>query len=291
MFNAIRYDVDSGIATIRLHRPERLNAFTPEMARELIEAFDLADADDAVRVVIVTGEGRAFCAGADLAAGSGTFKRDAVPLRPDGGIDYSSEAVRDAGGRVSLRIFNCLKPVIAAINGPAVGFGVTMTLAMDVRLASEAARFGFVFARRGLVPEAASSYFLPRVVGISQALEWCCTGRVFPATEALAGGLVKAVYKAEELLPAAYALAREIADNAAPVSVALVRQMLWRGLAFDHPMQAHRLDSRGVFARGRTNDVAEGVSSFLEKRPAVFRDRVSADMPDFFPWWDEPQYE
>jgi enoyl-CoA hydratase/carnithine racemase len=172
-----------------------------------------------------------------------------------------------------------------------VGFGVTMTLAMDVRLASEAARFGFVFARRGIVPEAASSYFLPRIVGISQALEWCCTGRVFPATEALAGGLVKAVYKAEELLPAAYALAREIADNAAPVSVALVRQMLWRGLEFDHPMQAHRLDSRGVIARGRTNDAAEGVSSFLEKRPAVFTDRVSADMPDFFPWWDEPRYK
>jgi enoyl-CoA hydratase/carnithine racemase len=291
MFNTIRYDVDSGIATIRLHRPERLNAFTPEMARELIEAFDFADADDAVRVVIVTGEGRAFCAGADLAAGSGTFTHESVPLLPDGGIDYSSEAVRDSGGRVSLRIFNCLKPVIAAINGPAVGFGVTMTLAMDVRLASEAARFGFVFARRGIVPEAASSYFLPRVVGISQALEWCCTGRVFPATEALAGGLVKAVYKAEELLPAAYALAREIADNAAPVSVALVRQMLWRGLAFDHPMQAHRLDSRGVFARGRANDAAEGVSSFLKKRPAVFTDSVSADMPDFFPWWDEPRYE
>jgi enoyl-CoA hydratase/carnithine racemase len=212
-------------------------------------------------------------------------------LRPDGGLDYSSEAARDTGGRVSLRIFNCLKTVIAAINGPAVGFGVTMTLAMDVRLASEAARFGFVFARRGIVPEAASSYFLPRVVGISQALEWCCTGRVFPATEALAGGLVKAVYKAEELLPAAYALAREIADNAAPVSVALVRQMLWRGLDFDHPMQAHRLDSRGVIARGRANDAAEGVSSFLEKRPAVFTDRVSADMPDFFPWWDEPRYE
>jgi enoyl-CoA hydratase/carnithine racemase len=291
MFNTIRYDVDSGIATIRLHRPERLNAFTPEMARELIEAFDFADADDAVRVVIVTGEGRAFCAGADLAAGSGTFTHESVPLLPDGGIDYSSEAVRDSGGRVSLRIFNCLKPVIAAINGPAVGFGVTMTLAMDVRLASEAARFGFVFARRGIVPEAASSYFLPRVVGISQALEWCCTGRVFPATEALAGGLVKAVYKAEELLPAAYALAREIVDNAAPVSVALVRQMLWRGLAFDHPMQAHRLDSRGVFARGRANDAAEGVSSFLKKRPAVFTDSVSADMPDFFPWWDEPRYE
>jgi enoyl-CoA hydratase/carnithine racemase len=291
MFNAIRYDVDLGIATIRLHRPERLNAFTVEMAHELMEAFDLADADDAVRAVIVTGEGRAFCAGADLAAGSGTFKHESLPLRPDGGIDYSSEAARDSGGRVTLRIFDCLKPVIAAINGPAVGFGVTMTLAMDVRLASEAARFGFVFARRGIVPEAASSYFLPRVVGISQALEWCCTGRVFPATEALAGGLVKAVYKAEELLPAAYALAREIVDNAAPVSVALVRQMLWRGLEFDHPMQAHRLDSRGVIARGRANDAAEGVSSFLEKRPAVFTDSVSADMPDFFPWWDEPPYE
>jgi enoyl-CoA hydratase/carnithine racemase len=287
MFNTLRYAVENGVATITLHRPEKLNAFTPEMARELVQAFDLTDADDGVRAVVVTGEGRAFCAGLDLSAGAGTFDMSDGSAKPD----YSNEALRDTGGLVTLRIFNSLKPVIAAINGAAVGIGVTMTLAMDIRLASETTRFGFVFGKRGIVPEAASSFFLPRVVGISQAIEWCCTGRVVDASEALQARLIKAVHKPEALLPAAYALAREIADNVAPVSAALTRQMMWRGLTMSHPMEAHRIDSRAIVSRGRSADAAEGVNSFLEKRPAQFPDKVSQGMPDFFPWWEEPKYE
>jgi enoyl-CoA hydratase/carnithine racemase len=285
MFNTIRYSVENGVATITLHRPEKLNAFTPEMSVELVRAFDRVDADDAVRAVVMTGEGRAFCAGLDLSAGAGSFKmgEGAEP-------NYSDESVRDTGGLVTLRIYNSLKPVIAAINGAAIGVGVTMTLAADIRLASEAARFGFVFGKRGIVPEAASSFFLPRIVGISQAIEWCCTGRVVAASEALEGKLVKALYKPEALLPAAYALAREIADNVAPVSAALTRQMMWRGLTMSHPMEAHRIDSRAIASRGRSADAAEGVSSFLEKRAAQFPDKVSESMPDFFPWWEEPKY-
>jgi enoyl-CoA hydratase/carnithine racemase len=292
-YQTIRYAVADAIATITLHRPEKLNAFTREMMGELIDAFDRVDADDAVRAVIVTGEGRAFCAGADLSGSGSIFDsaaRDPDLVRPDGSLDYSRESARDGGGRLTLRIFECLKPVIAAINGPAVGIGATMTLAMDVRLASEAARIGFVFSRRGIVPEAASSWFLPRIVGVSQALEWCFSGRVFPAQEALAGGLVKAVLPPDDLLPAARALAREIADNTSSVSVALIRQMMWRGLGQSHPMEAHRVESRGIFSRGRSADVAEGVAAFLEKRPAIFPDRVSTDMPDYFPWWEEPTY-
>ena len=283
-FSTLEYEIKDHILTIRLNRPDRMNAFTTPMANELVALFDLADADDAVRVIIVTGNGRAFCAGADLGAGAGTFDYDS------NGHAADEAAPRDTGGLVSLRIFNSKKPVIGAINGAAVGIGVTMTLPMDIRLASEKARFGFVFARRGIVPEAASSWFLPRVVGISQAMEWCLRGHVFDASEALAGGLVKAVYPEDELLPAAYALAREIADNAAPVSVALTRQMLWRMLSADHPMDAHKLDSRGVYFRGKQADAKEGVSSFLEKRPALFSDRPSADMPEFYPWWEEPDY-
>ncbi len=301
-FETIRLSVADGIATIELHRPERLNAFTGRMMQELIAAFDATDADDAVRAVIVTGAGRAFCAGADLSEGASTFDyaarsdRPAAeagaggPVRPDGSVDYAHEAVRDGGGRVALRIFESLKPVIAAVNGPAVGVGATMQLPMDVRIASEEARFGFVFTRRGIVPEAASSWFLPRIVGIGTALEWCLTGRVFSAQEALAGGLVSRVVAPEALLPAAHALAREIADHAAPVSVALTRQMLWRMLGADHPMEAHRIDSRAIWARGRSADAREGVTSFLEKRPARFPDRVSTDMPDFWPWWSERAY-
>jgi enoyl-CoA hydratase/carnithine racemase len=191
---------------------------------------------------------------------------------------------------VALRIYASTKPVIAAVNGAALGVGVTMTLPMDVRLASTHARFGFVFARRGIVPEACSSWFLPRVVGISRAAEWCCTGRVFGADEALAGGLVRGVHPPDELLPAAYALAREIADTTAPVSVAVTRQLLWRMLGADHPMQAHRIDSRGLFHLGRSPDVVEGVSAFLEKRPAVFPGRVSTDLPPFYPWWEDPPF-
>lgn len=274
-YGELRYEARSGVLTITLNRPDRLNAFTVRMSEELLDAFDRADADDEVRAVVLTGAGRGFCAGADLGAGGRTFA-------------YSeSIAHRDHGGKVSLRIFESLKPVIVAVNGPAIGVGVTMTLPADVRLASTAARFGFVFARRGIVPEAASSWFLPRLVGISRALEWATTGRIFDAQEAQEGGLVRSVHEPEDLLPAAYALAREIADNTAPVSVALARQMMWRMLGADHPMTAHEVDSRAIQARGVSDDAREGVTAFLEKRPASFPDRVSADMPDFFPWWPD----
>jgi enoyl-CoA hydratase/carnithine racemase len=286
-YEQIAYEVEDGILTLTLDRPEALNAFTPRMQAELIDACDRIDADDAVRAVVVTGRGRGFCAGADLSAGGSTFDYEAhgTPSRDDRGLPP-----RDGGGQVTLRLFDLTKPVIAAVNGPAVGVGVTMTLPMDVRLASETARFGFVFARRGLVPEAASSWFLPRVVGISRALEWVCTGRVFPAAEALAGGLVRSVHPPDELLPAARALAREMSEGTSPVSVALSRQMLWRMLGADHPMEAHRIDSRGIAARGASPDAREGVLSFLEKRPASFPLRVSDGMPDFYPWWDEPEF-
>ena len=297
-YTQIAYDVAGGIATITLNRPEKLNAFTATMMHELIDAFDRVDADDAVRAVIVTGAGRAFCAGADLSAGAATFDYDkrpdnprgGSPIRADGSVDYSHDAVRDGGGRVTLRIFECLKPVVGAINGPAVGIGITMTLAMDIRIMADTARAGFVFARRGIVPEAASSWFLPRIVGIAQALEWCFTGRVFDAAEALSGRLVSRVVPADALLAEATALAREIADNTAPVSVALTRQMLWRLSAADSPMDAHKIDSRAIYSRGRNADAREGVTSFLEKRTPAYPDKVSGDMPDFFPWWDERPY-
>ena len=262
------------------------------MMSELIDAFDRVDADDDVRVVVVTGDGKAFCAGADISEGVDGFKVGVgSELRmPDGGIDYSSDAMRDGGGRMTLRIFELKKPVIGAVNGPAIGIGATMLLPMDIRLASETARFGFVFARRGIVPEGASSYFLPRIVGIGQALEWCCTGRIFDAKEALHGGLVSRLHRAEDLLASAHALAREIADNTAPVSIALTRQMLWRGLGMGHPMEAHRVESRGVFSRSNSDDAAEGVAAFFEKRPAHFPDQVTRDMPDYFPWWEEETY-
>jgi len=292
-------ELSERVLTVTLNRPEALNTFNAAMMNELIAAFDRADADDEVRAVIVTGAGRAFCAGADLSQGGKTFDyaarsdRQAVQgaVRADGSIDWSHDAVRDGGGRVTLRIFNCLKPVIAAVNGPAVGIGATMLLPMDIRLASEGARFGFVFARRGIVPEACSSWFLPRLVGISRALEWTMSGRVFAASEALEGGLVRQVLAPDALLPAARAIAREIAENTAPVSVALTRQMMWRMLGADHPMRAHRVDSRAIFSRGRSADVREGVTAFLEKRPAQFTDRVTEAMPEWFPWWQDPGYE
>jgi len=299
-FEQIIYSVADGIATITLNRPEKLNAFTGRMMHEMVEAFDRADADDAVKAIIVTGAGRAFCAGADLSEGAKTFDYEArdggasaksSPTRADGSTDYSHEAVRDSGGLLTLRIFESRKPVIGAINGPAVGIGVTMQLAMDVRIASDAAKFGFVFARRGIVPEAASSWFLPRIVGIAQALEWCMSGRVFGAAEALAGRLVSRVVAPDQLLAEATALAREIADNNAPVSVAMTRQMLWRMLGADHPIEAHKIDSRAIWARGRQADAREGVVSFLEKRPANYPDKVSENMPDFFPWWEDRPYK
>ncbi len=295
-FTQIALDIDGPIATITLDREAKLNAFTGTMMTELIAAFDITDADDAVRAVIVTGRGRAFCAGADLSAGAATFDYEKQggprtgPVQADGSIDYSDEAVRDGGGRVTTRIFASLKPVIAAVNGPAVGIGVTMQLAMDVRMASESARFGFVFARRGIVPEAGSSWFLSKLVGLPKALEWCMTGRVFGADEALAGGLVRSVHAPDDLLPAARALALEIAENTAPVSVALTRQMLWRMAGAASPWDAHRLDSRAIYARGRAGDAKEGVVSFLEKRAPVYPDKVSTDMPDFYPWWEAESY-
>jgi len=282
-FEEILYEVEDHVLTITLNRPDRLNAFTATMGQELIAAFDAADADDDVRAIIVTGAGRGFCAGADLERGGSTFdwsERHAA----------GEEVPRDGGGRMSLRIFDCVKPVIAAINGPAVGVGITMTLPMDVRIAAEGAKIGFVFARRGIVPEACSSWFLPRIVGISQAMEWVATGRVFDSSEALRGGLVRSVHPADEVVGAARELAREIADNAAPVSVALARRMMWTMLGAPHPMDAHRADSRAMFARGRSADAREGVTSFLEKRPAQFTDTVSADLPDILPWLEEPEF-
>ena len=271
----IRYDVANNVATITLHRPDALNAFTPVMKQELLDALEATDTDDDVRAVIVTGAGRAFCAGADLSAGGDTFD-----YKRRGGT--ATEAPRDGGGQVSLRIYEMRKPVIAAINGSAVGVGITMTLPMDIRIVADNAKIGFVFARRGVVPEAASSWFLPRIVGPSLAAEWLLTGRVFDADEALAGGLVRSVHPADQVVAVAAALAREIADNAAPVSVALARQLMWRGLAFDSPYDSHVADSRAMHLTGQAADVREGINAFLEKRGADFPGRVSSDLPDVF---------
>jgi enoyl-CoA hydratase/carnithine racemase len=283
-YKEILFDITDNIATITLHRPDKLNAFTNTMMREVISAFDTTDADDSVRAVIVTGSGRGFCAGADLSGGGDTFS--------GGGSDVATKqgVARDGGGLVSLRIFESLKPVIGAINGAAVGVGATMTLPMDIRLSSDTAKFGFVFAKRGIVPEACSSYFLPRIVGISRATEWVFTGRVFGSQEAKDAGLIRSVHAPEELIPAARALATEIVANTSPVSVAVSRQMLWRMLGASHPMEAHRVDSRGIKERGKSGDSREGVMSFLEKRAAVFPDKVSDGLPDIFPNWEEPQF-
>lgn len=280
----VRTDLTGGVMTLTLDRPEKLNAFTIEMMQELIDAFDVADADDAVRAVVVTGAGRAFCAGADISGGTKGFVDVEKRKVGDG-------TVRDGGGLLTLRIFDSLKPVIAAVNGAAVGVGATMQLPMDMRLASEDAKFGFVFSRRGIVPEACSSWFLPRVVGISKAMEWSTTGRIFDAQEALSAGLVRSVHKPADLLGAAQELAEEIGAKNAPVSVALTRQMMWRMLGADHPMQAHRVDSLAIELRSASADAAEGVRSFTEKRPAVFPDKVSTDLPDIFPDWSAPKWQ
>jgi enoyl-CoA hydratase/carnithine racemase len=290
-FETCILDIDNGVAVLTMNRPDRMNAFTGQMMLDMIAAFDQTDADDAVRAVIVTGAGRAFCAGADLGAGAKTFDYEARDDRPERGAKDDLEYLRDGGGRLTLRIYESLKPVIAAVNGAAVGIGVTMQLPMDIRIASHDAKFGFVFARRGIVPEACSSWFLPRLVGPSAALEWCFSGRVFPASEAKERGLVRSLHAPEDLLPAAHAIAREIADNTAAVSVALTRQMIWRMLGADHPMEAHKVDSRAIFARGKQADAKEGVMSFLEKRTPTYPDKVSKDMPDFYPWWKERPFE
>jgi enoyl-CoA hydratase/carnithine racemase len=286
----VRYEVADGIATVTLNRPEKLNAYTGQMRAELDAVLDETDADDAVRAVIVTGAGRAFCAGADLSTGGKTFDY-AARAEAAREAHKVGDVYRDGGGMTTLRLYRSLKPVIGAINGAAVGIGVTMQLAMDMRLASTEARFGFVFARRGITPEAASSWFLPRLVGMQTALEWTMTGRIFGADEALTRGLVRSVHAPDALLPAARALAREIADNTAPVSVALTRQLMWRMSATPHPMYAHRIDSRSIQSRGQSADAREGVGAFLEKRAPAYPNTVSADMPPFFPWWDEPAFE
>ena len=279
-YDYILFDIEDRVLTITLNRPEKLNAFTVGMGGEIIDALKRGDEDDDVRAIIITGAGRAFCAGADLESGADSF----VGRSSD---ESAAREVRpDAGGQLSLVIYDLKKPVIAAINGPAVGIGVTMTLPMDIRLASEKAKFGFVFARRGIVPEACSSWFLPRLVGIAQAQQWVLSGRVFRPEDALAGGLVQRVLPAEELIPAARALAAEIAENTSAVSVALVRQMLWKGLAQAHPRESHEIESLGIHHMGRSADCREGVMSFLEKRPAKFSMRPSTDMPPYYPWWE-----
>ena len=287
-YQHIRYDVADGILTITLNRPDQLNAFTGLMAQELLSAFDRSDADDAVKCVIVTGAGRAFCAGADLARGAGTWsKHEEQMKKAEEGSPYKG----DGGGRVTRRIFDSHKPVIAAINGPAVGVGVTITLAMDVRMGVPGSKMGFVFAARGIVPEACSAWFLPRIVGISTALEWCYSGRDFRSEEGLERGLLRSLHPPEQLLPAATALAREFADNTSAVSKTFVRHMLWRMLGAEHPIRAHEIDTAAIAHTGKSNDAREGISAFLEKRPAKFRDRVSQDMGDIFPWWEQPEFE
>ena len=291
-FKTILYKKENQILTITLNRPERLNAFTGQMMDDLITAFDKAGKDDDIRVVVVTGAGRGFCAGADLGAGADTFNRDVRDNKNQRPIKGKNlEWLRDGGGRTTLAIYECPKPIIAAINGPAVGVGVTMTLPMDIRLASDKARFGLVFARRGLVPEAASSWFLPRIVGISKALEWTYSGKVFSPEEALSGGLIRSVHSSEELLEEAYKISNEIIENTSAVSVALTRQMLWKMLGADHPMEAHKVDSRAIYALGKGEDAKEGVNSFLEKRTPEFPNKVSEDMPEFFPWWKDRKFE
>lgn len=287
-YTQIIVDKNDGVATITLNRPEKMNAYTRTMGAEIMAAMDDIDADDAVRAVIFTGSGdRAFCAGADLTPEGGGH----VFSDPSEVADLSDSKVRDGGGLLTLRLFESKKPLISACNGVAVGIGATMQLAMDIRLASESARFGFVFARRGIVPEAASSWFLPRIVGISQALEWCYSGRVFGAVEAKEGGLVRSVHPAGDLMPAARALALEIAQNTSAVSVAMTRAMMWRLMSADHPMEAHKIDSRAIYRLSRGKDAKEGIASFLDKRAPDYPGKVSQDMPDFYPWWSERRYE
>jgi enoyl-CoA hydratase/carnithine racemase len=297
-YENILFEVSNGIATVTLNRPDKFNAMSVEMMQELVDVFDKTDRDDSVRVVVITGAGKGFCGGADLSKGAEVFDKDKKsaetasdkPRRADGSFDYSAEAARDGGGKLALRIYASLKPVIGAINGAGVGIGASMLLPMDIRIASEKARLGFVYARRGIVFECCSSWFLPRIVGIAKTLELSFSGRILNAEELKEVGLVSQVVAPADLLPAAYSVAREIAENTAPVSVALMRQMAWRSLGMSHPMDAHRIESRGITTRGMSSDAKEGVSSFLEKRLPEFPCTVSSDMPDFFPWWEDPEY-
>ncbi len=287
-YTQILLDKADGIATITLHRPDKMNAFTRVMMGEMISAMDDVDADDSVRAVIITGHGdRAFCAGADLTPEGGGH----VFSDPNEVDDLTDERVRDGGGMLTLRLFNSTKPLIGACNGVAVGVGVTMQLPFDIRLCSDNARFGFVFARRGITPEACSTWFLPRLVGMQKSLEWCMTGRIFDAQEALDAGLVRSVHPQGELLDAAREIAREIADNTSAISVSMTRAMLWRLSPTEHPMMAHRIDSRAIYRLSRGRDAKEGIASFLEKRPPNYPGKVSQDMPDFYPWWEEPGFE
>jgi enoyl-CoA hydratase/carnithine racemase len=283
-FETIRYEIDGRILTITLNRPDRMNAFNGRMCEELMRAFDRADADDDVKVVIVTGAGRAFCAGSDLERGGDTWAKHSDHLA---GQAESERYVGDGGGRVTRRIYDFNKPVIAAINGAAVGVGITMTLAMDIRLCVPNTKLGFVFAARGILPEACSAWFLPRLVGISTALEWCYSARVFKSEEGQQAGLIRSLHAPDELLPAARALAQEFIDNASAVSIAMVRQMMWRMLGAPHPIDAHEVDTAGIAVLGRSNDAKEGIAAFLEKRKAGFTDRVTKDMPPFYPWWQD----
>jgi enoyl-CoA hydratase/carnithine racemase len=282
-FEQISYQVDERILTITLNRPDRMNACTARMYEELITAFDRADADDAVKAIIVTGSGRAFCAGADLERGAETWgaKSELTDM------SKQERYIGNGGGRIVRRIFDCHKPVIAAINGAAVGVGITMTLPMDIRLAVKGAKIGFVFASRGIVPEACSSWFLPRIVGISKALEWCYSAKIFRAEEAEKAGLFRSLHEPEELLPTARALAKEFVDNSSSVSMTLTRHMMWRMLGASHPLDAHEVDTAAMTALGQSDDAREGISAFLEKRPASFRDRVTQHLPKFFPWWKD----
>ncbi len=281
-FEHIRYEKEKGIGLIVLNRPDKLNAFTPLMGQELFQALNQADEDDEIRVLIFTGAGRGFCAGADLSAGGGSAFNPGTETIDD---------FRDRGGILNLRIFEMKKPVIAAINGSAVGIGATMTLPMDIRLASDTAKMGFVFTRRAIAPDGCCTWFLPRVVGIGQAAEWLITGRIFTAQEALQTGLVHQVLPADDLLPAAMEKAREIVENTSSISVALTKQMVWRMLGSDHPMDAHRIESKAVYFMGRSEDCREGVNAFLEKRKPNFPMKLNRDMPSFYPWWTETSFK
>jgi len=283
-FEQIRYEIENRVALITLNRPDRLNAWTVTMMNEMIEAFDMADKDDEVRVVIVTGAGRGFCAGADLAP-------DNFGPRQEQRQTAADATPRDTAGNLTIKIFNTHKPVIGAINGHAVGVGITMTLAMDIRYVSESAKIAFAFNRRGMFPEGCCTWFLPRIMGFSQAAELVYTGRTITAQEALDCGLVSKVCAPDDLLPAAKALAAEIADNTSAVGTAMTRQVLWRMTGASHPMEAHRIESRALHYMSLSEDMVEGVTSFLEKRPPEFKMKPSQDMPDSYPWWEEPQYE